>query len=107
MPRVRADGRLGLMAMQSTRSGVVSNSAHVAADLGPAVMASLLRHMNGFEYNALRLASATPEDLAKWLRSCLKVKSLKDVPLPCHDIPDLLEAFSLEYRRVQGLKPQS
>jgi len=107
MPRSRSDGRLGLAAMQTTRSGTVTNSAHVAADLGPSVMAALLRHMNGFEYNALRIASATPDDLAKWLRSCLKVKSLQDVPLPCHDMSELLEAFSLEYRRVHGLKPQS
>ena len=100
MPRTRCDGRLGLNALQGTRSGLVTNSAHSLEDVGPAVHAALLRNMDGLEYNAIRLASAEPAALAKWMRTALKVKSLKDLPLPTHDMAMLLEATCLEFRRV-------
>ena len=100
MPRTRADGRLGLNALQGTRSGLVTNSAHTLDDVGPAVHAALLRNMDGLEYNAMRLASAEPALLAKWMRVALKVKSLKDLPLPTHAMTLLLEASCLEFCRV-------
>ena len=106
MPRTRGDGRLGLNALQATRSGMVTNSAHTLEDVGPAVHAALLRNMDGLEYNAMRLASAEPAVLAKWLRVALKAKSLKDLPLPTHDMTLLLEASSLEFRRVNQ-KPRA
>ena len=96
-----------MMALQDTRSGWVTNSAQCLADLGPAAMAALLRNLDKQEYNPMRLAAADAGDLAKWLRCALKVKTLQDMPLPCHDFGQLLEATQLEYRRLRKLPAQS
>jgi len=96
-----------MLALQGTRSGVVTNSAHSLDDLGPAAMAALLRNMDAQEYNPMRLASASAADVAKWLRLALRIKSLKDMPLPTHDMVQLMDASLLEYRRLRRLPAAS
>jgi hypothetical protein len=107
MVRPRSDGKLGLLLTSGPRKGEVPTSAHTLAGLGPHSLALILVHLDAVEYNYMRLASATEPEVQKWMRQALKVKTLKDVPLPCTDFETLKCHIYLEFCRLRRVTQAS